>query len=207
MPYVAKLSNAGGMSTVTRYTDMLAGNATWNPWEPAGAYESITAIMVPSGGAASITFSSIPQNYTHLQIRMLAKTTFTTYANNGINLYFNNDTTSAKYTHQLYGFGSGSGGAQAIANYMNISYIPGNQAGTTNMFGSVICDILDYSLSTKNKTLRALSGWDNNGSSGTLVLNSAFNNSTAAINSILINSDSGADFMQYSQFALYGIKG
>jgi hypothetical protein len=205
--YIYKMSNAGGMSTLTRYTDMLAGNAIWDPWEPAGAYESITAVMVPSGGAASITFSSIPQNYTHLQIRMLAKTTFTAYANNGINIYFNNDTTSAKYTHQLYGFGTGSGGAQSIANYMNISYIPGNQSGTTNMFGAVVCDILDYSSSTKNKTLRALSGWDNNGSSGTIVLNSAFNNATTAINSILMNSDSGADFMQFSQFALYGIKG
>jgi hypothetical protein len=204
---IFKMSNAGGFKSLNRYYDMLAGNTVWNPFEPAGAYESIAAVTVPAAGAASVTFSSIPQTYTHLQIRAIAKTTFTTYANNGFNLYFNNDTTSAKYTHQLYGFGSGSGGAQAIPNYMNISYIPGNVSGTTNMFGAVICDILDYSSSTKNKTLRALSGWDNNGSSGTIVLNSAFNGSTTPINSILMNSDSGTDFMQFSQFALYGIKG
>jgi hypothetical protein len=89
---------------------------------------------------------------------------------------------------------------------MNISYIPGNQGGSTNMYGPVICDILDYSSTSKNKTLRALSGWDNNGS-GLIVINSAFNGSTAAINSISMNSDSGTDFMQYSSFALYGIKG
>jgi hypothetical protein len=176
-------------------------------WEPAGAYEPISVVTVPAGGLSSISFGSIPQNYSHLQIRAIAKTTFTTYANNGINVYFNNDTTSAKYTHQLYGAGSGSAAVQSIANYMNISYIPGNQSGTTNMFGSVICDILDYSSTTKNKTLRAISGWDNNGSSGIITLNSAFNNSTTAISSIQLGPDSGADFMQYSQFALYGIKG
>jgi hypothetical protein len=171
-----------------------------------GAYEPIANITVPSGGSSSISFIGIPQTYTHLQIRAIAKTTFVTYAGNGINLYFNSDTTSAKYTHQLYGTGSGSAAAQTIPNYMNISYIPGNQGGSANMYGPVICDILDYSSTSKNKTLRALAGWDNNGS-GLIVVNSAFNGSTDAINSISMNSDSGTDFMQYSSFALYGIKG
>jgi hypothetical protein len=183
----------------------IASAISGNLWQPAGAYESIAAVTVPSGGVASVTFNSIPQIYTHLQIRAIAKTTFTVYAGNGINLYFNSDTTSAKYTHQIYGFGSGSAAVQSIANYMNISYIPGNQGGSTDMYGLVVCDILDYSSNAKNKTLRAFAGWDNNGSGG-IVLNSAFNGSTTAINSIIMNTDSGGDFMQFSHFALYGIK-
>lgn len=69
MSYIYKMSNAGGMSTVTRYTDMLAGNSFWNPWSPSTDYDSIATTTVGAGGAASITFSSIPSTYQHLQIR------------------------------------------------------------------------------------------------------------------------------------------
>jgi hypothetical protein len=67
-------------------------------------------------------------------------------------------------------------------------------------------DILDYANTSKNKTIRMLSGNDRNGS-GDIILISGLWASTSAINQIDLRLESAANFAQYSQFALYGIKG
>jgi hypothetical protein len=205
--YIYKMSNAGGMSTVTRYTDMLAGNAVWNPWEPAGAYESIAVATAPSGGVASITFGSIPQTYSHLQIRGFVRTT-AVQSLFGLRLRVGNNTldTSGNYsTHQMYGDGSTVATAanfSANETYMGTGPAANNLADT---FGVAIIDILDYSNTTTNKTIRSLNGVDMNGS-GYVGLNSAAWLNTSAINILSLYPSAGS-FAQYSQIALYGIKG
>jgi hypothetical protein len=79
---------------------------------------------------------------------------------------------------------------------------------TASVFASGAIDILDYTSATKNKTIRTLSGIDNNGD-GTVQLGSGLCFATpAAITSITFNVQSGsANFTQYSRFSLYGIKG
>ena len=64
-------------------------------------------------------------------------------------------------------------------------------------------DILDYSNTNKNKTLRQLAGTDNNGN-GVVGLSSGLWQSTAAVASIDITAI--GSFSQYTSFALYGIK-
>jgi hypothetical protein len=79
-------------------------------------------------------------------------------------------------------------------------------AGTSaaaSIFGAGIVDILDYANTNKYKTLRALAGVDFNGS-GRVGLTSGLWQSTSAINAITLE---GSSFVQYSSFALYGIKG
>ena len=44
------------------------------------AYESIATVTVGAGGSSSVTFSSIPSTYQHLQIRYI-NTTSTAYQN------------------------------------------------------------------------------------------------------------------------------
>jgi hypothetical protein len=193
--YIYKMSNAGGMSTVTRYVDMLAGNTTWNPWEPAGAYDALATVTVPSGGAASVEFAGIPAGYKHLQLRVLGKASTSSFGN----LRFNGDTTTSNYRfHSLYGTGSGSALATTAAN---AAYFP---ADMNVQFGADVLDILDYSNTSKNKTTRALGGWDNNGS-GNVALTSNLWMSTAAISTITITAGAGT-FSEFSQFALYGVK-
>jgi hypothetical protein len=68
----------------------------------------------------------------------------------------------------------------------------------------MICDVLDYANTNKFKTLRSLTGNDRNGS-GSIWLDSGLWRSTSAITSIKFTT--GTAFAQYSQFALYGIKG
>jgi predicted patatin/cPLA2 family phospholipase len=74
-----------------------------------------------------------------------------------------------------------------------------------NIFGAGVIDILDYANTNKYKTVRALSGHDNNGS-GYVNFESGLWMSTSAITSIKLFT-AGNVYAQYTQFALYGIKG
>jgi hypothetical protein len=79
-----------------------------------------------------------------------------------------------------------------------------NAAGYTNMFGAGVIDILDYANTNKYKTSRLLGGEDLNGS-GRVYLMSSNWQKTTAITQIDLSFETG-NCMQYSQFALYGIK-
>jgi hypothetical protein len=191
---IFKMSNAGGFKTLNRYPDMLAGNATWNPWSPANDFDSIAT--VPFGTAASTaSFTSIPQTYRHLQIRIFAKNADGN-AFGGTAMTING--AAGEYRHDLYGTGSNPPGASGVSGSLLI-YIGGNA-----QFGVGVVDILDYTDTNKTKVSRALSGVDNNGS-GLVAMESGLETSTTAISSLTFTSNSG-NFAQYSHFALYGIK-
>jgi hypothetical protein len=195
------MSNAGGMSTITRYTDMLAGNATFIE----NSYESIATSTVGAGGAASVTFSSIPSIYQHLQIRFTARGTYATGNIEIVGMQFNSDTANNYAWHWLFGDGS-SAGAGAVSTTSNITFRDINSANTTaNTFGAFIVDILDYSNTSKYKTSRALGGYDANGN-GKINVDSGLWMSTSVVSNITLNAGN-ANFAQYSSFALYGIRG
>jgi hypothetical protein len=168
------------------------------------AYESIATTTVGSGGTATITFSSIPATYTHLQLRILARTdraAVTDFAK----LQFNTDTTTNYSIHGLEGNGA-TASAYGVASQNNVNvYRYAGASATASVFGVSVIDILDYALTTKYKTVRCLGGADNNGS-GVLGLASGAWLSTSAVNRIDLTAGIGTSFSQYSSFALYGIK-
>lgn len=160
------------------------------------AYESIATVTVGAGGSSSITFSSIPSTYKHLQIRGYN----TNNVIGWVQVQFNNDSTSGNYKqHELRGDGSA-----ASATSSNVITCISAYLHNTSPSSGVI-DILDYTNTSKNKVSRTLGGYDANGS-GYISLTSGLWLSTSAISTITITS-STANFNQYSQFALYGIKG
>lgn len=170
------------------------------------SYESIATVTVGSGGSSSISFTSIPSTFKHLQIRAMSKTNTTATSNTGWILRFNSDTGSNYAWHQIYGNGSIAAAQQSSStDKIYISYIAAN-VSSNNMFGGTVLDVLDYTNTNKNKTVRALSGTDRNGS-GFINLDSGAWFSTSAINRIDLTDWEGGNFMEYSQFALYGIKG
>lgn len=151
-----------------------------------------------STSQSTITFSSIPQNYEHLQIRGILK-------NSGggtyIKMQLNGDTGSNYSGHEL----SGNGTAAEALGYSNRTDIPITPNGNTaTNFAGFILDVLDYANTNKYKTTRLLMGYDDNGS-GRVMLDSGSWRSTSGITSISIATTSGT-FQQYSQLALYGIK-
>lgn len=178
-----------------------------------GDFQAIMTATVDAGGASSITFSSIPSTFKHLQIRYIAGNSIGSAGNLDLYMKLNSDTTAGNYaTHGLQGTGSAaeagnvtsSGGANGSPFRYGIIW--GNSA-SDNIFSTGIIDFLDYANANKNKTIRQLRGVDANGSSnGRVGLDSMLWASTSALNSITF-SVPGYNFVEKSTFALYGIKG
>lgn len=166
---------------------------------PASSYESISTTTVGAGGVSSVTFSSIPSTYTHLQIRQIAATSV---ADRFFKIQFNSDTATNYSWHYLQGDGAtASSSAGTTAAYG----INGTGPNSTTYFGAIVTDVLDYANTNKYKTTRSLSGADMNGAGGYVQLFSSNWRSTSVVTSITLTPSSG-NFNQYSQFALYGIK-
>lgn len=190
----------------------MAGNTFIYP----GSYESIATVDVGAGGSSTITFSSIPQTYTHLQIRMICKDSnggsYTQAISSAAPMYvrFNSDSGGNYASHQILGNGSAVtayGPTSITAFYVGGTFSNSN-AGTNNMFAAAIIDILDYANTSKYKTGRVLSGFAQNAAAGANSAGASFGSglwmSTSAITSISLGAPANT-FVQYSQAALYGI--
>ena len=157
---------------------------------------SIATTTVGAGGTSSINFTSIPQTYTHLQIRGI----WATSAAQNLKIQFNSDTGANYKAHFLYGDGAtvSSSVTSISPNSMSLGY---NASSTS--FEASICDILDYTNTNKYKTIRSLDGNDRNGA-GDIEFDSGVWLNTAAITSINLTPQTGT-ISQFSSLALYGV--
>lgn len=165
------------------------------------AFELISTQLL-SSAASSVTFSSIPTNYKHLQLRYTAHTNS---SQSILRARFNGDSTSANYTrHDLTGNGSAAGSSATVAGGW-LDFGPLDQG--SNLVGAGVIDVLDYADTNKNKTTRALSG--RSGSTNRLVeLASGVWLSTSAVSSLTLTEATGSqNLLSGSRFSLYGIKG
>jgi hypothetical protein len=200
-----------GLTTGTAYTFTVQGTTNYgvtsavssasNSVTPASP-SSFESIATASGsGVSTITFSSIPSTFKHLQIRMFGQDA----AGSGgyVRMRFNGDTGTNYYVHGLTGTGSTvyASNNGPMNNMYTYGYYP-----NVNSFFSNIFDITDYASTTKNKTSRLFGGYDSNGTNSQEVsLFSYLWLNTNAITSITIYGDDG-NFSSTTSFALYGIK-
>jgi len=173
----------------------------------AGSYESIATVTVGSGGSATVSFTSIPATYTHLQIRAITRNSYSGSVTTGNGTVILNSDTGSNYAlHQLRANGASvSAVATASAGSMyGFSDIGGTSV--SNFFGAGIIDILDYTNTNKYKTIRVLTGSDGNTTNDDwLFFASGLWQNTDAVTTITLASDN-PNYAEYSQFALYGIK-
>jgi hypothetical protein len=189
------------VKTGTIGDSLLAGNAFFVP----SSFESI-ATITGTGSATSITFSSIPSTYRHLQIRVIGRTPDALTTSTAF-MRFNSDTGTNYAAHWLYGDGA-SATATGSATRSNVwvqLYYPGSSY-SSSIHATSIIDIHDYAVTTKNKTVRTFNGVDVNASGGYVNLVSGLWMNTNAINSITIDFN-GQNISNTSVFSLYGIKG
>lgn len=162
------------------------------------SYESI-ATATGTGSSGTITFSSIPSTFKHLQVRIHQ---ITASGSNDINLTMNNDTGANYAVHYLYGTGS----SVSATGFIGMTFIKAAgvyDTATTTQANVSIVDILDYVSTTKNKTARIIEGVDKNGT-GSISIDSGLWLNTAAINRL--DFTSGSNFATTTRIALYGIK-
>lgn len=189
---------------------IMASQITGHLWAPSGAYDSIASSVVSGSSTGSVTFNSIPQTYTHLQLRVLARS-LTSSASEALYLYnFNNNSGSTgSANHTLSGDGATVYANGYTGQYSSfIANIPA-ATSTANSFGVSITDIFDYANTNKNKTLRSLFGFDVNGA-GTIGLSSNAPLTlpgTSAITTLTVSLTGGSYLQAGTSIALYGIKG
>jgi len=166
------------------------------------SYQSIQTVTVGTA-TSTITFSSIPATYTHLQIRgMLNGTAAGTY--NNVRMGFNGDSAANYASHTLYGDGTSAAATSEASGSRMYGQIFVSQASTASYVGVGVIDILDYANTNKYKTTRSINGIEMNGS-GVIEFGSGHWRNTAAITSIEFVTASG-NFNVGSTLALYGIK-
>jgi hypothetical protein len=187
MPIIATRASAAygaGFAAITAPPDL------------SGFYAVATYSIPASGTASTITFSSIPQNYTHLQIRA-------TLRNSNANSYASISTGSGTVTqHYWYGTGTNpfvigtSGGTDILAS--------GRSDSPSLFYAPNIIDIEDYSSTTRNKVIRVTSGQQLSISTGFSYLSSLVTQNTNAITTVTISAST--TFAQYSSATLYAYK-
>jgi hypothetical protein len=165
----------------------------------------LISTTVASGSSTSVTFSSIPATYKHLQVRMTMRGVAATTADIINLLQFNGDTASNYAWHFLEGNGSAlSSIAGSDVTSIRAAGFPGGSS-TASSFSGAILDILDYADSNKFKTARLLSG-SNTSTARNIRLSSGLWRSTSAISSLTFTSNNG-NYASGSRFSLYGIRG
>lgn len=184
---------------------------TGAPPAPLTDFVSIQTVTVGAIPATSISFTSIPSTYSHLQIRGTLQSNRAVYGIESLGMQVGNGSvdTGNNYSFHIL---EGSGSAVSALGVTSTSSIQtdGLSAASSNMFGGIVIDILDYANTHKYKTTRLLAGSDYNGTiagyGGYIAFSSGLWQSTNAINTITLTPTYGTAFNQYSSLALYGVK-
>jgi len=202
-----------GLTTGTAYTFTVQGITNYgisssvssasNSLTPASpsSFESIATFT--STSVSTVTFSSIPSTYKSLQVRF----SFLTSNGQNINLRLNEDTTANYASHWVKGLSTGTVAAQSSIN-ATFMRLEGNSNGTSDTYPFVgIIDLIDYASTSKNKTVRSITGNDRNNDGGSEInLLSGLWRSTSAVDSLTIYLGGGSNFNAGTTIALYGVK-
>ncbi len=163
-----------------------------------------------TGSSSEIVFSDIPQTYTNLMIYGSARAQGNSEGQ-GIYIQFNSDT-AANYNYIRYAFerkNTTSNAYSAVGNSQNGLYfdVAPDTAYTTNLFGGVVCDILNYSSSSDYKTLISEPHVPFTSGVTTYIWHHAGAwMSNSAITSLRIYNPSSNNFVSGSTYSLYGVR-
>jgi hypothetical protein len=164
----------------------------------ANTYTLISNTTVGSGGAATISFTSIPATYTDLLVSLSGRIDQTGIVRQ-VDISFNGST--ANFTG-MYLQGNGSTGASgSLGQYV------GNATGTSataSTFGNTSIYIPNYA-SSNNKSFSVDFATENNAATADLGLIAGLWSNSAAITSITLTPNTVGNFVQYSTAYLYGI--
>ena len=152
--------------------------------------------------AASVTFSSLG-SYEHLQLRISMKTTRTSWGERCM-MWFNGDTGTNYSNHIMHATASTAGASSETGVTMTFAtwWMPTGFEDAA-IYGSSVCDILDYRNGSKNTTVM-VSGGDAAMSTPFLSFQSGLWDNVAAVTTILL-APQYDDFARGTEISLYGL--
>ena len=166
---------------------------------PSPTMTLIQSITVPSGGSASIDFTSIPSTYTDLILKISLRDNRAA-TGNATKITFNTSggTYSGRYIEGTGSTVSSGTDTNGIADEVSAN-------STANTFNNGEIYIPNYAGSNQ-KSMSSDSVNENNASNANAILYASLWNQTAAITSIKLEPYVSASFVQYSTAYLYGIR-
>jgi hypothetical protein len=170
-----------------------------------GDYEHIATVL-GTASSNTITFSSIPQNYKHLQVRFSAKNTITSSERIIMRM---NGVTTASYTRGRY-YGAGTGSSPSSETLGGLTGIDLDDALSISTGAGIVAggflDITDYTNTTRNKAVKGFYGQQ--GNKTRIYIVGGFLLDTPAITSISFTTAGAITnlFATTSRFSLYGIR-
>ena len=167
----------------------------------ANTFTKIASVTVGSGGAATMSFTSIPQTYTDLYLTISGRSAAAVF-NSDIFANINGQTTAHNWKI-IIGTGTSVASQGSTADNGRVGIMPSATA-TGNTFSNTAVYYPNYTGSTQ-KSYSSDSVMENNGTGAYSELVAGINTNTTAISSITVASGNG-NFVQYSTATLYGIK-
>jgi hypothetical protein len=166
----------------------------------ANTFELIASSTVGSGGASTITFSSIPSTYTDLALKLSVRSNSAGFRE----VWVNPNGSSANGTSRILQ-GSGSAASSYTATRYQVFGATNPTGSTSNTFSSIDFYIPNYAGSA-NKSLSADGVGENNATEAYAELSASLWSITSAITSLDIVLSASASFVEYSTAYLYGVK-
>ena len=147
---------------------------------------------------SSVTFSSIPATYDHLEVTVYARTDRSA-VNDVVNMTFHTDTTTSNYDHQELQGAATTVSANTNSTTYRIGVYPAASEGS-NEFGIGTTTIYNYTKTDRDKLRLTVMG-----SSERVLMYSRRWEDTSAINQIVLTPNVGDNFLAGSVFTLRGI--
>ena len=169
---------------------------------PSPTMTLIQSVTVPSGGSASIDFTSIPSTYTDLCLKVSLRDTNAGAAIDG-GIRLNGATTNYSWK-QVKGNGAASSSSGGTTETLIYAWLHDGAGATASTFANIDIYIPNYAGSSA-KSISFDGVQENNATTAYAVLSAGLWNSTAAVNQVTIVT-SGTAFAQYSTAYLYGIR-
>jgi hypothetical protein len=163
----------------------------------------ISSVTVGAGGAANISFTSIPGTYTDLLIKLSGRT-----VSNYGSAFTQTDASlnSTAYATDRVMYGNG-GSLSTNSGGVGITYGTSTNAATASTFGNAEIYIPNYTGSLNKVVFADGSAPSDSATTGIIAINATRYAVTSAITTVTITPYSGAgNFDQYSSAQLYGIK-
>ena len=164
-------------------------------------YTLISSVTLGSGGAANIEFTSIPQTYTDLLLKVSLRTS-TSNSFDMIKITFNNSSSGYSY-RSIYANGSGAFSYSGSGSFFEYQDANGTSS-TANTFSNGELYIPNYA-GSNNKSASLDTVTEDNSSTAFIVPMALLWANTSAITSIKLITNSGLNFAQYATTYLYGI--